>query len=77
MDQKPHTLLAIFEAKPGKEQALKDMLISLIAPTRQEPGCLNYDLHQSQTNPAQFMFYENWIDAKAHAAHCQTEHIQR
>lgn len=75
MSNKPYTVLALFEAKPGKEQALKELLTSLIAPTLQEEGCINYDLHQCLQNPAQFMFYENWASKEAHAKHRETPHI--
>lgn len=70
-----HILLVILEAKPGKEQALKEALTALIEPTRQEEGCLCYVLHESPDNPAQFMFYENWANKEAHAKHLQTSHF--
>ena len=41
------TILAFFRAKPGRTQALGTALSALVDPTRAEPECLNYDLHQS------------------------------
>jgi quinol monooxygenase YgiN len=76
MNNKPYTVLALFEAKPGKEQALKEALTTLIKPTRAEEGCINYDLHQDRDNPAKFMFHENWVNKEAHAKHGTTPHIQ-
>lgn len=76
MNKKPYTVLAIFEAKQGKEQVLKTLLTSLIEPTLKEEGCINYDLHQCLDNPAKFMFYENWSSKEAHAKHVQTPHLQ-
>lgn len=76
MNNKPYTVLALFEAKPGKERELKEMLMSLIEPTLQEEGCINYDLHQCTNNSARFMFYENWVSQEAHAKHGNTPHIQ-
>lgn len=70
------TLVVYFEAKPGKEQALKEVLTSLIAPTLKEEGCINYNLHQNLNNPALFMIYENWQNKEAHNKHGQTPHIQ-
>lgn len=72
----PYTILAIFEAKPGKETALKEILSSLIEPTLNEEGCINYDLHECPDNPMKFMFYENWINKAAHTKHCATPHIE-
>ncbi|MGN6553450.1 MAG: putative quinol monooxygenase [Verrucomicrobiota bacterium] len=73
---KPLTVVATFQARPGKERELCAALIELVEPTRKEAGCLNYDLHQSTDNPAQFLFHENWT-SKAHLdAHLQSSHIQ-
>jgi quinol monooxygenase YgiN len=70
------TVVATFQAKPGKEAELKSVLIGLVAPTRQEAGCLNYDLHTLPEDPAKFLFHENWT-SKAHLdAHLKNTHIQ-
>jgi quinol monooxygenase YgiN len=70
------TVIATFVAKPGQEAELKKALLSLIAPTRQEAGCINYDLHQSPEEPGKFLFHENWT-SKAHLdAHLKNTHIQ-
>ena len=37
--------------------------------TRSEQGCINYDLHQNNDNPAQFIFYENWETRELWQAH--------
>jgi len=70
------TVIAAFEARPGKEAELRTALVGLVAPTRQESGCLNYDLHISPDNPAKFLFHENWTTKAALDAHMQTPHIQ-
>src|ERR1700761_8354692 len=70
------TVVATFAAKPGKEEELKKALLTLIAPTRKEAGCINYDLHQSPDEPGKFLFHENWT-SKAHLdAHLKNTHIQ-
>ena len=69
------TIVATFQAKPGKEAALKQALIGLIAPTRAEAGCLNYDLHASPEDPAKFLFHENWASQAAIDAHMKSPHI--
>lgn len=76
MNTKPVTVIATFEARPGKEAELCAALTGLLVPTRQEAGCLNYDCHQAADNPAKFIFHENWT-SKAHLdAHLQSAHIQ-
>jgi quinol monooxygenase YgiN len=71
------TVVATFQARPGKEAELRAALTGLLAPTRQEPGCLNYDLHQSVQEPAKFLFHENWTDQAALDAHLKSPHIQK
>jgi quinol monooxygenase YgiN len=65
MSAKAITVVATFQARPGKEAELKSVLTNLVAPTRQEAGCLNYDLHASPEDPAKFLFHENWT-SRAH-----------
>lgn len=70
------TVVATFEARPGKEIELRNALVGLVAPTRQETGCLNYDLHVLPGNPARFLFHENWTTKAALDTHLQAPHIQ-
>jgi quinol monooxygenase YgiN len=72
----PVTVVATFRARPGKEAELRASLGGLLAPTRKESGCLNYDLHSSADDPAKFLFHENWA-SKAHLdAHLQSRHLK-
>ena len=76
MSAKAITVVATFQARPGKEAELKNALIGLVAPTRKEAGCHNYDLHVLPEDPAKFLFHENWT-SKAHLdAHLQSAHIK-
>ena len=70
------TVVATFEARPGKEAELRNALIELVTPTRKEPGCLNYDLHASPDSPGRFLFHENWTSKSALETHLQSPHIQ-
>ena len=70
------TVVATFEARPGKETELRAALIGLVVPTRKEAGCINYDLHISTESPAKFLFHENWTGKPALEAHMLTPHIQ-
>jgi quinol monooxygenase YgiN len=70
------TVVATFEAKPGKETELKNALTALVAPTLQEAGCINYDLHQSPEEPGKFLFHENWTSKELLDAHLKSAHIK-
>src|SRR3954451_1596929 len=69
-------LTAMVKARPGQEDAVKQALVSLVEPTRKEPGCLCYNLHQSKTDPTQFMFYEQWASKEDLSAHGKTPHMK-
>jgi len=70
------TVTATFQARPGKEVQLRAALIGLLAPTRKEVGCVNYDLHQSPEDSAKFLFHENWTNKAALDAHLQGAHVK-
>ena len=72
----PVTIIARFRAKVGQESRLRQELQRLLAPTRAEAGCISYDLHQSQSDPGLFVFYENWASQAALDVHFQTPHLQ-
>jgi quinol monooxygenase YgiN len=59
------TVVATFQAKPGKEAELKKIFLGVLAPTRRENGCINYDFHIAPDNPAKFLFHENWTSMAA------------
>jgi quinol monooxygenase YgiN len=70
------TVVAEIVAKPGKEEALRSQLLSLVEPTRNEEGCIQYDLHESNEQPGRFVFFENWSGPDALDRHFQTPHLQ-
>jgi quinol monooxygenase YgiN len=70
-------LVVAMHAKPGQELLLQAELTALVRPTRNEEGCLLYDLHRSTDVPSDFLFYEIWSSREAHAAHKQTPHFLR
>ena len=71
------TVIAHARAKPGQHERAREILEELVAPSRKEKGCINYDLHQSVDHPDLFVFHENWTSMEALAAHAKSEHIAR
>lgn len=76
MTENYYIISGFLEPKPGKEEILADVLSSLIQPSLQEEGCIQYVLHRSATNPCFFMFYEVWINEEAFKAHSISPHIR-
>lgn len=69
MNQTTVVVVAAIKVKSGVEERARQVLLEVVAPTRLEPGCLNYDLHQSATDPTEFLFHETWTSDEALAAH--------
>jgi quinol monooxygenase YgiN len=70
------TVVAEMRAKPGREQDLRNALLSLIEPTRKEQGCVQYDLHVHTDDPARFVFYENWASRERLTIHLDSPHLR-
>ena len=69
------SVVAKVKAKEGKEAELKEMLLGMVAPTRMEPDCMEYLLHQSSEDERVFVFYEQWTSKKALDKHMKTPHF--
>jgi quinol monooxygenase YgiN len=69
-------VVAIFVAKPGKEEELRQVLEANVEPTRKERGALQYDLHRDNEEPRRFIFVERWESQEALDEHGKSTHIQ-
>ncbi len=68
-------LTATFHAQPGKEQQLKQVLSAALEPTRNEEGCVSYQLFQDKDDACHFMFKEHFKDQAAFDSHGKSEHF--
>lgn len=71
----PLTIVANIHAKAGQEQLIASELSRLVEPTRNEEGCIQYDLHRNNDDAAHFMFYETWENRDLWLAHKHMAHI--
>ena len=69
------TVLANITANADKIELVKAELLKLIDITRAEAGCITYDLHQDNDNPAHFLFFENWESRELWQAHMGAQHL--
>jgi quinol monooxygenase YgiN len=67
--------MARITAKPGAEVPLGDILSTLAAASRREPGCLSYDLFHDEEEPALFVTVERWADPAVADEHMRTPHV--
>ena len=56
----PLTLIPKLTATPKAADTLGNGLAALMAPTRAEPGCLEYRLHRHADDPRTWILYETW-----------------
>lgn len=70
------TIIAHLRALDGQIEETKAVLTGLIVPTRAEPGCIEYWLHQDDEDPAEFTFYENWTNRAEWDKHMEMPYLQ-
>lgn len=70
------TVVAKVVARKDSVDLVKAELLRLIAPTRNEQGCIEYRLHQDHDDPAVFIFYENWQNEASLARHMESDHFR-
>ena len=71
------TIVANIKAKADKIELVKEELLKLVALTRAEDeGCITYNLHQDNENPAHFLVYENWESNELLQKHIDSEHFK-
>ncbi len=71
------TLVVLMRSRDGQHLLLEAELRALIAPTRKEEGCIQYDLHKSADQVGSFLFHEVWASRDHHTAHTKTPHFLR
>ena len=69
-------VVARYLAKAGKEEEVKAILMTLVAPSRREIGCYQYDLLRNSADPRDFCFVERWDGDKALDEHAASAHLK-
>lgn len=70
------TVVAKLVVREDAVDAVKGELLKLIAPTRQEEGCIDYRLHQDNADPTVFIFYETWDGMASLERHLTATHYR-
>lgn len=69
------TVIARVFVKEGQEAAFTEVATTLLHATRAEEGNISYTLFQSTTDPKEFIFYEEYKNEAAFAAHGSSDHF--
>ena len=65
---------ARFHARPGNEGEVATALLDVLAPSRQEPGCLGIHAFRSIHDPRLFYIHSSWKDEAAFDVHAGLSH---
>lgn len=68
-------VIATIPVRAESVEEARAALRTLVAATRQEEGCLGYDLFESGAAPGVFVTVEEWVDQAALDAHMTMPHI--
>ena len=75
-DTLPVQVVAECRAKPGQEDALRQVLHAAVAPSRGDPGVLSYVLNEDTRQPGHFFFVEHYASRDALKQHMQQPHFK-
>lgn len=65
-----------FIAKENDIEKMKELLITMVEPSKAEEGCLFYHICQLKENPKKFIVLESWRDEEALDFHKSTAHYK-
>ena len=69
-------LTARFQARQNKQQQVKGELMALVEPSRTDPACITFELHEAADDEAQFLLYEVWSSREAFELHIKQPFMQ-
>jgi len=75
-DDQPITIMLFVDSQPGTEKSFQTIYHTAMPQFRSEPGVINYQLSQLNSDPAQFVTYEKFRNEDAFQYHLQFPPIQ-
>jgi quinol monooxygenase YgiN len=70
-------IFARLHARAGQETAVAAALREVVAPSREEPGCVAIGAYRSTREPRLFYIHSRWVDEAAFEAHAELPHTVR
>lgn len=67
---------AILNVKPDQRETLLEAAKPCIEATLKEPGCVEYELHTSLSDPNRLVFLEVWESAEHLKPHGKSDHMK-
>ncbi|NNE99976.1 MAG: antibiotic biosynthesis monooxygenase [Pyrinomonadaceae bacterium] len=72
MNDEKIVLIARLKVRADKIEELKTAALAIVPDSRNEAGCLNYDIHQSIEDKTEFFWHETWKNKAALDEHFAT-----
>ena len=69
-------VVARIKAKRETVSEVRELLRGLVEPTRNESGCISYELLQNTKDPTDFTFVEEWESEAALESHAASDHLK-
>jgi quinol monooxygenase YgiN len=68
-------VIAQYRVRAGDEARVEQALKEMVAPTRAEPGNLDYQVFRDPADPSLFVLFERYADEPAFEAHRASQHF--
>lgn len=76
MSNKLFTVMIAGIAKSGMEEYVRKNLIEIMQHSKNDSGCITYNIHESINTPGEFMVYMTWKDEASFDQHNQKPEMQ-
>ena len=70
-------IICTVRSEPEHRERVKQLLLELVEPARNENGCLYYDLYQDANAPDTFILLDGWTSKEALAMHVVHPNVAR
>lgn len=74
-DVDPVRVVALWQAAPGREPEVRDVLDELAARSIREPGCLGFEALESRDRAGRFVLLERYAGETGWREHLASEHF--
>ena len=69
-------VVAHMRARKDTQEKMLAVLSGFVKPTRQEPGCIRYQLYRNGSDPQDFTFIEEWESEDVLEKHLQMPYLR-
>jgi quinol monooxygenase YgiN len=69
------TAIALLTSAPGQEDKVREQALSMVEPSRAEPGNISYQAYVHPDDPGAWLIFEEWEDRASFEAHLSSPHL--